>query len=192
MAKLPPPFRAVGGHPMCGKEVAGLPAATADLYDSQVFILTRNQRTDKVAETLAEQVVTAVGAHSLWLEPQKHDDMVAAVSHLPYLVSAVLMAVVAPQATPSTAETAQGDERLWQVSASGFRDTARLSGSDAAMLRDILLTNQTAVLAQLRAYQKQFTAVQALIKRGDENEISAWLQARQGEYAQYRHVKDEG
>jgi prephenate dehydrogenase len=96
----------------------------------------------------------------------------------------VLMATAAPQADPETG----GDERLWQISASGFRDTARLSGSDPAMLRDILLTNQNAVLGQLRAYQKQFTAAQALIKRGDENEISAWLQARQAEYAQYRYA----
>ncbi len=184
MGKLPPPFRAVGGHPMCGKEVAGAGAAEGSLYEGQLFILTRNPRTDKVAEHIAEQVVTAVGARSLWLDPKIHDEMVAAISHLPYLVSAVLMATVAPQADGQHG----GDERLWSVSASGFRDTARLSGSDPAMLRDILLTNQTAVLAQLRIYQKQLTAVQGLIKRGDETEIAAWLQARQTEYTVYKGV----
>ncbi|MCB0035437.1 MAG: prephenate dehydrogenase/arogenate dehydrogenase family protein, partial [Anaerolineales bacterium] len=75
------------------------------------------------------------------------------------------------------------------VSASGFRDASRLSGSDPAMMRDILLTNKTAILQQLAHYQQRLTAVTALLERSDENEIAAWLQERQAEYAIYKQKK---
>lgn len=184
MNDLPPQFMAIGGHPMCGKEIAGLEAADGSLYQDQTFILTRNGRTDETAEAVALELIELIQAKPLWLEPALHDQMVAGISHLPYLVSSVLMAVVAEQA-----EGSSGDERLWQVSASGFRDASRLSGSDPAMLRDILLTNQAAVLAQLAHYQARLTAVTELIKRGEEDEIAAWLQERQAEYAVYKQKK---
>lgn len=184
MEQLPEPFTAVGGHPMCGKEVAGLDAADANLYRRQTFILTRNQRTTSTAEALALEIIDAIGANPLLLPAALHDQMVAAISHLPYLVSSILMSVVAEQA-----EGEQGDERLWQVSASGFRDASRLSGSDPAMMRDILLTNKTAILQQLAHYQQRLTAVTALLERSDENEIAAWLQERQAEYAIYKQKK---
>lgn len=184
MAALPTTFTAIGGHPMCGKEVAGLEAAEPDLYRNQTFILTRHGRTDTAVETLALELIKAVGANPLLLPAALHDHMVAAISHLPYLVSSTLMAVVAEQAAG-----AYGDERLWQVSASGFRDTSRLSGSDPAMLRDILLTNKAAILAQLAQYQAQLTAVTQLIQQGDENLLAAWLQNRQAEYALYKQKK---
>ncbi|MCB0037770.1 MAG: prephenate dehydrogenase, partial [Anaerolineales bacterium] len=159
MEQLPDSFTAVGGHPMCGKEVAGLDAADANLYRGQTFILTRTQRTSSTAEALALEIIDAIGANPLLLPAALHDQMVAAISHLPYLVSSVLMSVVAEQA-----EGKQGDERLWQVSASGFRDASRLSGSDPAMMRDILLTNKTAILQQLAHYQQRLTAVTALLE----------------------------
>lgn len=184
MEALPDGFTAIGGHPMCGKEVAGLAAAVPDLYRHQIFILTHHGRTDTAVETLALELIEAIGAKPLLLPAALHDQMVAAISHLPYLVSSMLMAVVAQQAAG-----ANGDERLWQVSASGFRDTSRLSGSDPAMLRDILLTNKEAILTQLAHYQERLTAVTHLIEQGDENLLAAWLQDRQAEYALYKQKK---
>ena len=183
METLPPQFRAMGGHPMCGKEIAGLEAAEATLFHHKTFILTPTSRTDETMSDLAKALVAAVGARPLLLPAAQHDQMVAAISHLPYLAASVLMRVAAEQAAQ--------DGRLWQVSASGFRDTARLAGSDPAMLRDILLTNREAVLEQLGQYQGQLAAVAELIQRGDETALAAWLQARQTEYAAYRRDKGE-
>lgn len=182
MGALPSGFRAVGGHPMCGKEVAGLAAAEATLYEGKTFVLTRTARTEETAVQLVLELLHWLGSQPLWLGAEQHDEMVAAISHLPYLVSSVLMATVAPQAAQ--------DGRVWQVSASGFRDAARLAGSDPAMLRDILLTNREAVLRQLAAYEGRITAVRALIEAGDEGALAAWLQARQAEYTGYREGND--
>jgi prephenate dehydrogenase len=177
MDRLPPAFRAVGGHPMCGKEVAGLAAAEAGLFAGQTFILCRSRRSDREAQSVAEAMVAAVGARPLWLAPDQHDRLVAQISHLPYFVAAALMA--------DAALAAQSSDYLWQVSASGFHDTTRLAGSDPRMMRDIALTNRPAILAALLQYRRRLDEVLALLEKGDEDVLYQWLAARQAEHAAY-------
>jgi prephenate dehydrogenase len=175
MSALPLSFAAVGGHPMCGKETAGLAAATAQLYDGQTFILCRVPRPapQPAAEALALALVEAVGARPLWLDAAEHDRLVAAVSHLPALAAAALMRGAA-------------EDRQWAVSASGFRDAARLAGTDPRMLLDILLTNREAVLDALSAYRADLAGLSAALERGDEAALIEWLAAAQVAHAAYR------
>ncbi|HRQ36518.1 MAG TPA: prephenate dehydrogenase/arogenate dehydrogenase family protein [Chloroflexota bacterium] len=179
MDKLPPRFQAVGGHPMAGKEVAGFGAATPDLFQGQTFILCQTQRTTPAIEAAALDVVGLVRANPLFLPPDVHDEMVAAISHLPYVAAATLMRTVADMA----------DERVWPVSASGFRDTSRLSGTNPQMMLDILLTNRTAVLTQIAAFQERLTAVTNLLQTADETALAHWLYETQREYLTYRQFK---
>ena len=181
MAALPEPFEAIGGHPMCGKETAGFAAATPDLYRHQTFILCRNDRTTPRVETLALDLIRQLGAQPLFLPADAHDTLVAATSHLPYVIAAVLMQAVATL----------DDDRLWSVSASGLRDTARLAGSDPQMMLDILLTNRPAVLAQLDQYQAHLAELKSLLLNGDEAALSQWLTAAQRHHTTYRQKKGD-
>jgi prephenate dehydrogenase len=181
MDSLPDTFQAIGGHPMCGKEVAGFGAATPDLFRQQTFILCPTQRTTPHLEAMAYQLVADLGANPLFLPPALHDNMVAVVSHLPYMVAAALMRNAAQL----------GDERLWPVSSSGFRDTSRVSGTDPRMMLDILLTNKTAVLQQIAQYQTQLAAVAALIAANDEAALLQWLTETQQAYWAYRQAKKD-
>lgn len=182
MDNLPDNFQAIGGHPMCGKEVAGFGAATPDMFRQKTFILCPTQRTTAKLETAAHQIVAALGANPLVLPPDLHDNMVAVVSHLPYMVAAVLMQNAARLA----------DERLWPISASGFRDTSRVSGTDPQMMLDILLTNKTAVLQQIDQYQTQLAEVAALIEAHDEAKLHQWLCETQAAHRAYRQAKKDG
>lgn len=179
MEALPASFQAIGGHPMCGKETAGFGAASADLYRGQTFVLCENGRTTPKITAVAQEIIETIGAKPLFLPPQTHDKMVAATSHLPYLVSATLMQTAA----------AQNNEQLWQVSASGFRDTTRLAGSDPQMLLDILLTNGTAVLAQIEQYQRQLNGIKRLLSSSDEKELLDWLTKTNQQHEAYKSVK---
>ena len=181
MNDLPERFQAIGGHPMCGREVSGLAAALPDLYQGKTFILSRTARTTPLMEETALALVTAVGANSLFLPADLHDELTATISHAPYVVAATLMAVAARKAA--------GQPQLWPVSASGFRDASRLAGSDPAMMGDILLSNRAAVLAVLREYAAELTAVTQLIETGDGTELGHWLQNRQTEYLAYKSEK---
>lgn len=181
LSALPPEFEAVGGHPMCGKETAGLAAAESDLFRGQTFVLCRTERTTPAGEALALAIVDAAGARPRFMAPGEHDDVVALVSHLPYFVAATLM--------EQAATAARQNDDVWPVSASGFRDTARLSGSNARMLRDVVLTNRPAILAQLRRYRDRVDDLISLLAAGDEEQIEAWLAARQREHGLYRREK---
>jgi prephenate dehydrogenase len=179
MDSLSPQFQAMGGHPMAGKEVAGFGAATPDLFQGQTFVLCRTQRTTPEIEVAALELVRWVRANPLFLPPDVHDEVVAAISHLPYVVAASLMRTAA----------GMGDERLWPVSSSGFRDTTRVSGTNPLMMLDILLTNRTAVLGQIAAFQDRLTAVTDLLRTADEATLLQWLSETQAEYQTYRRVK---
>lgn len=179
MAALPGQFQAIGGHPMCGKETAGFAAADPDLYRNQTFVLCRSGRTTPRIEQAALDILARIGSRPLFLPPDAHDGLVGASSHLPYLVSAALM----------TTAAALRDDQVWQVSASGFRDSSRLSGSDPAMMLDILLTNRTAVLDHLQNYLAELTAVQQLLQTGDEKALAQWLAAAQQHHRSYKQAR---
>lgn len=176
MDALPPAFAAVGGHPMCGKETAGLASAAADLFRGQTFILCPGRRTTAALEATALGLIEAVGARPLVLDAAEHDRLVAAVSHLPALVASALM-------------RAATEERQWAVSASGFRDTSRLAGSDPRMMLDILLTNREAILDALTGYETELAAARAALARGDEAALAEWLAGAQVGHAAYRRHK---
>mgnify|MGYP000946371404 FL=1 len=80
-------------------------------------------------------------------------------------------------------------ERLWAISASGFRDMTRLSGTDPRMMLDILLTNRAAVLDALRSCETQMDHLRQALEQEDEAELAEWLAAAQVTYAAYRRFK---
>lgn len=165
MDRLPATVRAVGGHPMAGKEVAGLRHAEADLFIGATFAFCAGARTDETARAQVEHLATALGARPLWLDPAGHDALVAMVSHLPYLLSVALVRTA----------LAADDPRAWQLAASGFRDTSRLAASDERMMLDILRTNVSALRRALAAARAELDALDAALAAGDEGALRALL-----------------
>src|SRR5579859_833080 len=165
MRALPPGFAPIGGHPMCGKEVSGVSHADAGLFAGKVFVLTPLEQTPDWALALARHLVLAVGARPLELTPERHDQLAAAASHLLYLAAIGLV----------RAADGLGDEQVWQMVASGFRDTSRLAASDVTMMTDILLTNRQAIAGALGRYQAELAALMALLDSGDAEALAAFL-----------------
>jgi len=167
MARLPEHVQPLGGHPMCGKEVAGLEAADPALYRGRTFILTPLERTSEAALGLGRALAQAVGACPLVLGPERQDHLVGVVSHLPYLLACALVATV--DALTSA------DPAAWEVVAGSFRDASRVAASDVTMMLDILLTNREQVLKALDVYQTQLHDLVQLVEGGDEDEMRTIL-----------------
>jgi prephenate dehydrogenase len=182
MDRLPDSVQAVGGHPMCGKETAGLAAADPGLFAGQTFFLCRSSRTGADGGAMAEGLVAAVGAHAWWIEPAEHDRLVALVSHLPYFIAAALMA--------EAASAADVTGHVWRASAGGFKDTVRLAGSEPGMMAGIARTNRQAILAALHSYRDRLDELISLLEDGDDGALGTWLAARQDEYGRYRREKE--
>jgi prephenate dehydrogenase len=168
MAALPDHVQPLGGHPMCGKESAGIAAADPALYRGAPFVLTPLPRTSPAALSLGRSLVEAVGADPLILPPARHDRLVATISHLPYLLACGLVG--------AAGEVAATDATVWRVAASGFRDTSRLAASDVRMMLDILMTNREAVGGALATFLDQLHTLAAQVERGDEAALRSTLQ----------------
>ena len=168
MAKLPIGVNAVGGHPMTGKENGGIEEADESLYRNRPFVLCPSRRTTPAALLHARSFVETLGALPIEMDAERHDQIVAGVSHLPYLLSATLVATVARQA--------ENDRAYWELAAGGFRDTSRLAASDVTMMGDILSTNTKAVATLLAQFRMQLAMLETMLIAGDEERLSDSLQ----------------
>lgn len=168
MDRLPERLLAVGGHPMCGKETSGLNAAEASLYRGKLFVLTPTARSPEAALAASGQLAQAAGAQVKVMDAERHDRIVAAMSHLPFVVASNLVGTVD--------EWAGADDEVWSLAASGFRDTTRLAASDEDMMLDILLTNSENVADLMRRYSRQFAALAEMIHDQEEEELRRFIQ----------------
>lgn len=181
MGRLPIGIQAVGGHPMTGKEVSGVEAADPFLYANRPWVICPTRRTTPAARGRALALLEAVGAIPVEMEAERHDKVVAAISHLPYLLSASLVATVR--------RFAENDPSVWELAAGGFRDTSRLAGQDIKMMSDILSTNTQAVATLLAMFRVQLALLETMLISRDENQLVDALtplrQARTDWFASY-------
>jgi len=168
MASLPIGVNAVGGHPMTGKENGGIEESDASLYRGRPFVLCPSRRTTPAARLHAVSFVETLGALPIEMEAERHDQIVAGISHLPYLLSATLVATIANQA--------RDDDAYWELAAGGFRDTSRLAASDVTMMGDILSTNTQAVATLLAQFRMQLAMLETLLIAGDDHRLGESLQ----------------
>lgn len=164
MANLPVGIHAVGGHPMTGKENSGVIASDPTLYRGRPFVLCPTRRTTPAARLRALAMIEAIGAVPIEMEAKRHDHVVAAISHLPYLLSAALVATVAKQG--------ETDDAVWQLAAGGFRDMSRLAGQDIKMMSDILSTNTQAVATLLALFRVQLALLEAMLISHDDQHLA--------------------
>jgi prephenate dehydrogenase len=175
---LPLHVQPIGGHPMTGKETAGFEAAEANLYHNATWVLTPLPRTTTETVALATELVEAVGALPVVLPPDRHDRLVATISHLPFLAASALV--------HTTLEVGKANPDVWGLAAGGFRDTSRVAASDTRMFLDILMTNQPAVLDQLDNYIEQLSALRTLLEANDEAALATKLAISQAARAQWK------
>jgi len=165
--RLPAKISAVGGHPMCGKEISGLAAADPDLFRKKVWAITPSAKSTASALRLVEEMVLAVGAIPMSMTAERHDRAVACISHLAYLMAGVLVAVAE--------ETSDELPEVWELAAGGFRDTTRVAAGNLAMMMDILATNRENVLEMLGKARRQMALVSRLLEEEDENGLMEML-----------------
>lgn len=152
--------RFVGGHPMAGSERGGILNANAALIENAVWVLTPEPgATDPDALAAVRGYVSALGARPIEVSPALHDRLVATVSHLPYLASVALTALVA-----------EGEERSLKMllAAGGFRDLTRVASGDPLMSRDMVAGNRAAVRDALHAFRAQLDRLEGLLDDPEE------------------------
>lgn len=134
----------IGGHPMAGSEKAGFQNSNDRLIENAYYLLTP---TEEVPQQKVERLLEffeALGALPLVLTPSLHDQITAAVSHVPHIIASSLVNLLRQNDTP------EGLMKL--TAAGGFKDITRIASSSSAMWQQICLTNQSAILNMLDQY----------------------------------------
>ncbi|HEY4316946.1 MAG TPA: prephenate dehydrogenase/arogenate dehydrogenase family protein [Herbaspirillum sp.] len=169
----------VPGHPIAGGEKNGPEAAWADLYRGKKVVLTALPENGKAQVALVERAWELCQARIHRLDPQQHDRVFAAVSHLPHLLAFGLVDELAQH---------KDAELLFQYAASGFRDFTRIAASSPEMWRDIALANRPALLGELDAYLAHLQSMRALLDNCDgDGLLGVFANARRA-----RHDWDPG
>ena len=166
---LPATVSFVGGHPMAGKALS-IEGADADLFKGATWIIAPSVRANDSALRNVLGLVAALGAEAFFVDAAEHDAYVAGVSHLPFVLSATLTNVL-------------GSDSSWKdmksLTAGGFKDMTRLASGSPVMHRDIVLTNQAAILRWIDQFRAELDAVRDLIAResieGREAEIEKFF-----------------
>ncbi len=152
------PPRVIPGHPIAGSEKSGVTAARADLFMDHKVILTPSADTDQTALARLTSLWEGCGATVLTMEVGRHDDVLAATSHLPHLIAFSLV------------DTLAGEDQnmeIFRYAAGGFRDFTRIAASDPVMWHDIFLSNREAVLKVIDHFNEDLEQLRQAIDRQD-------------------------
>jgi prephenate dehydrogenase len=148
----------VPGHPIAGAEKSGVDASTAGLFRRHRVILTPLPETRPAALGAVRAMWEAVGAEVVEMDPEHHDRVLAATSHLPHLLAYALVDALARM---------EDRVDVFRYAAGGFRDFTRIASSDPTMWHDICLANREALLDVLAGYRQDLERLGAAIRDGD-------------------------
>ncbi|HSH62242.1 MAG TPA: prephenate dehydrogenase [Acidimicrobiales bacterium] len=158
----------VGGHPMAGSEQEGVDGAEAGLFQGATWVLTPTAGTDPAAYARVRSVVSSLGADVVALSPERHDSLVALVSHVPHLTAATLMCLAA--------EGAEEHAVLLRLAAGGFRDMTRIAAGHPGIWPDICAENRDAIVETIDRLRSSLDGVRELVAASDRDGLLHWLE----------------
>lgn len=154
----------IPAHPIAGAEHSGPAAARADLYQGRKVVLTPLTENSAASVARVRRAWEQCGAVVSELTPQQHDEVFAAVSHLPHLLSFALVHDLAQR---------ENRDLLLSFAASGFRDFTRIAASSPEMWRDISLANREALLHEVKQYADELYVLYQALEDKDAAKLEA-------------------
>jgi prephenate dehydrogenase len=152
----------IPAHPIAGAEKSGAAAALADLYQGKKVVLTPMPENGAQSVARVRSAWELCGAVVSELTSQQHDEVFAAVSHLPHLLSFALVHDLAQRANR---------DLLLSFAASGFRDFTRIAASSPEMWRDICMANRSALLDELGLYMQELETLHEALAEADADKL---------------------
>ena len=174
----------VAAHPIAGTEKTGASAAFPTLYEQRKIVICAEADTNSEAVERVAAMWRITGAEIHPMSAAEHDDIFAAVSHLPHLLAFALVDMLAgmPRA-----------DQYFNYAASGFRDFTRIAAGSPEMWRDISAANRVALREQLRQYRERLDAFDAWLADAAPADVKAieqsYTRAATARRAWQRHIE---
>ena len=153
----------IGGHPMTGSERTRYRNSKASLLENAYYILTPEPEAGEARTQVMTELVKSLRALPIVVPCEKHDYTVAAISHVPHVISAALVNLVQ--------DSDSEDHLMKLLAAGGFKDITRISSSSAEMWREICLTNSGNIVKLLDSYIGILKQIKDSIASGSSEDI---------------------
>jgi len=165
---MPATLHFVGAHPIAGTENSGFEASFGTLFENRTCILTPVSTTNSQAVAKVTELWSRVGSHVVSMDCDKHDEILAAVSHLPHVIAYCMVNCLLKK---------EGfEETILSFSAGGFKDFTRIAASHSGMWRDIILMNRDKVLPVIELFQDYLNELKEAIETGDSEKLFSEFQ----------------
>ena len=155
----------IGAHPMAGSEKTGWEHGDANLFEGRTCFVTPVTSSSAQAVTKVVAFWKELGAEVVTIDPDRHDEIVAHISHLPQVLATSLCAFLSSR-----------DPAWRNFAGGGLRDTTRIAASDPKLWKTILAENRDEVLRALRDFQDELQGLQAALANRDYVEVAARLE----------------
>jgi prephenate dehydrogenase len=159
--RLPDGVAFVGSHPLAGSEKRGPEFADARLFEGRLTVVTPSPRTERDAVKRTCTFWEALGSRVRVMTPDEHDRALALTSHLPHLLAAALAGVLPPE--------------LFDLTATGFRDTTRIAAGDPSLWTGIFVHNRLAVLDALERLAGRLSEFRVALEAADPSALDRLL-----------------
>jgi len=164
---LPPGVTGVGGHPMAGSEQAGIASADPSLLENAIYLLTPTWHTSSRKLKKLKDMIIAIGARPLILEPEEHDRFTALVSHFPQMLAVALVNTLR--------NSGQDQDLLLTLASKGYKDTTRIAMGEPSMWYDIFISNKKSLRDALEIFLEELHSLHDYLENEDEKKAKEKL-----------------
>ena len=162
LEKLPINVRYIGSHPIAGSEKSGSRFADPELFAKKLTVLTPTDNSATHDIAFLEHFWNLLGSSVVQIPAKQHDSILARTSHLPHLISAMLVKSLTI-----------GDHIMI---GSGFRSTTRLASGDPTVWADVFVSNKDAIFEAITSFEKQLGQFRELLSDGNYEGIKNLLE----------------
>ena len=157
----------IGGHPMAGSEKTGFANSSEDLLKDSYYLLTPCKTTAEEKVLFLKKILSGTGAIFATVDAGLHDDITAAISHVPHIVAASLVNMVRKNDT--------SNELMKTFAAGGFKDITRIASSSPEMWESICLSNADSIDHFLSLMIDELTKMRSYIANEQGTEINRFF-----------------
>ncbi|MBI4845280.1 MAG: prephenate dehydrogenase/arogenate dehydrogenase family protein [Candidatus Omnitrophica bacterium] len=158
---LPKSVYFVGTHPMAGSEKAGAEFANENLFLNSFCFIAKTKSTNSQAAATVNYIWKMLGAKTIVISPELHDMIAAQISHLPHMISALLVESI--------------EEKFLRYVSTGFKDTTRIASGAPEIWSDIALSNRKAILHAIGIFEKKLIKFKSYLKKEEQESLAHCL-----------------
>ena len=159
-------------HPMAGREVSGPQSARSDLFESRAWIVSPTENSSPKAISIATELGKLLGSTPYEISAVDHDAAIAAISHMPQILSSLLASTLLDQGGGLGNDS---QVSALDLAGQGLRDMTRLADSDSALWSILLLENSDQLQKRLEKFAADLSSLASALKNSNLDAIKTFL-----------------